>query len=277
MIKKIICPIDFSASSLNAAEYAARLAVAFNARLIFINVQQILMPAAAVSMGEGIGGEVRKNTKLVSQKLNNLASETIKDFNISVDYEVDITLNSLEKIVAELDDEAGMIVMGTNGIDDVGQYIWGTNTYNVIKKARCPVLVVPENVSYSGIRKIVFAWDYNENSKFSFSKLRDFMKSFNPKFVFLHVSKRETVLGKDVFKALRSEIISVLGDDSDADFEQIFADDVPESINRYMNKSQADILSITFYNRGLIPDLFHGKVAKELTATAQYPILVLHG
>ena len=41
MIKKIICPTDFSKASINAIEYAAKLAKVFNAELLLVNVQVV--------------------------------------------------------------------------------------------------------------------------------------------------------------------------------------------------------------------------------------------
>ncbi len=275
MINKIICPVDFSSASINAVEYAARLAQVFEAQVILVNVQRIIMPEA-VSMGEGIGAEARKNSLIVSKKLKDMAAETSLTFNISTTYEVEITVKAFEKNFSDADGNNAMIVMGTNGIDDVDQYLFGTNTYNVIKKTNCPVLVVPENATFGRMKKIVFAWDYSRRSNFSFSLLSQFMKAFNPQFVFLHVSKYPSEISIDVFRALRSEIIDVLGNDSNVEFEQVFSDDIPESINGYMMKKKADMLSITFYNRGFISDLFHGTVTKDLSATAKYPVLVLH-
>ena len=278
MIKKIICPTDFSKSANNAAEYAAKLAQVFGAQLLFINVQRIVPVAAAVSMGEGIGAATRENSRSAAERLKEMSEETNKMFNISTDYEVDITVEKLENIFSDIDENNALIVMGTNGVDTMGQSFWGTNSYHVIKKAQCPVIVVPENTAYGTIKKIVFAWDYTSKIKFSFLLLQDFMKAFHPKFVFIHVSKQPTEISKDVFRALRDEIICVFGEENDVTFEQLFSDeDIPGTINEYMIKSQSDLLSITYYNRGFIIDIFHGTVARELSEIAErYPILVLH-
>lgn len=276
MIKKIVCPTDFSDAALNATEYAAKLAQLFGAELLFVNVQRIIPVDAAVSLREGIGSDVLESSRDAVVMLKEMSVEANKMFKISADYEVDVTSKSMEKILSSLGDDNTMIVMGTNGVDDLYQYFFGTNTYHVIKKSNCPVLVIPENVSFGSIKKIVFAWDYELKNKFSFSMLKDFMNSFNPKFIFLHISKHRTEVSNEVFKALRDEIETVLGEDNNAEFEQIFSDNIPESINEYMIKSKANLLSITYYNRGLIRNIFHGKVTKELSERVEYPILVLH-
>ena len=276
MIKKIICPTDFSMAAINATEYAANLAKEIGAELLYVNVQQIIPVAAAVSMAEGIGADERENSKMAGIRLREICKETTDTFKIKTDYEVDISTQSMTKIISAFGAENTLIVMGTNGVDDMYQYFFGTNTYHVISKTSLPVLVIPENATYKGIKKIVFAWDYNSKNTFSFSMLNNFVKDFNPQFIFLHVSKHHTDISEDVFRSLRSEIINVLGKINKVEFEQIFSDDIPESINEYMKNSEANILSITFYNRGLIRNVFHGTVARELSETSQYPILVLH-
>jgi nucleotide-binding universal stress UspA family protein len=274
MIKKIICPTDFSSEANNAAEYAAKLAQVFSAELLFINVQRILPVTAAVSLSEGIGANVRENSLLASKTLKDLSDETNKIFNISTDYEVDVTTKSLEKTICSVPTDNVLIVMGTNGVDTQGQYLFGTNTYHVIKKTKCPMLVIPENVSYGSIRKIVFAWDYS--SKIGYSLLKDLATAFNPEFIFLHISKKFTITTQEVFKTLCDEIELNMGGEVTINFEQIYAEYVPEGINKYMVKSEADMLAITFYNRGTIRDIFHGTVAKELSEIAIYPLLVMH-
>lgn len=276
MIKKIICPTDFSKASTNAAEYASKLAKLVDAELVFVNVQRIAPLVAAVSIGDGGGANVRENTVRIANRLKEMSSEANKMFKISTDYEVDVTAESMATMLSAYGEENAMIVMGTNGADDLFQYFFGSNTYQTIKKTSSPVLVIPENVSFGSINKIVFAWDYSRKNKFSFSLLTDFMKAFNPQFIFLHISKQRTEVSKDVFKALRDEIESVLGEHNQVEFEQLFSDDIPESINNYMIESKAGMLSIIYYNRGFIKNIFHGTVAKELTETASYPVLVLH-
>ncbi|MCX6296535.1 MAG: universal stress protein [Bacteroidetes bacterium] len=276
MIKKIICPTDFSKSANNASEYAAHLAKEIGADLLYVNVQQIIPVAAAVSLAEGIGADERENFKMAGKKLKEICKETTETFKIKTDFEVDISTQSMTKIISTFGAENTLIVMGTNGADDMYQYFFGTNTFHVISKTSLPVLVIPENAIYKSIKKIVFAWDYNTKNTFSFSLLNNFVKDFNPEFIFLHVSKHHTEISEDVFRSLRSEVTNVLGKINNVEFEQIFSDNIPGSINDYMKSSEANILSITFYNRGILRNMFHGTVAKELSETSHYPILVLH-
>jgi nucleotide-binding universal stress UspA family protein len=276
MIKKIICPTDFSKCADNAIEYAANLAQTFNAELLLVNVQTITVAAAAASLGEGIGAEAREGAQQASEKLKFLCAEAKDMFQIEAEFEVDLTAQSLVSTLTDLGGENSLIVMGTNGVDGMYDYFFGTQAYQVIRNAKCPVLVVPESASYSPVRKMAFAWDYNSKSEFSFSQLNEFQQAFNPYFEFLHISNHTSGLGHDLFRALRDEIELVLGKDHKVTFKQLYSDDIPGSIDSYMLESRADILAITYYNRGFIRDMFHGTVAKELSGGSEYPILVVH-
>lgn len=276
MIKKIVCPVDFSETSINAVEYAASLAKAFGVELLLLNLQQIAPVSSAVSMGEGITAEVRSNSRIAQQRFKDMCLEIKMEFDLEANFEVDISGESLVKTLKPLSGQNTLIVMGSNGADDMYQYFFGSNTYQVIKEAQCPILLIPEGVSYSLIQKIVFAWDYSEENKFSFSFLYDFMKNFNPVFVFLHISKRNTEISLDIFNALRSEIIEVLGVKSKIEFEQFFSENIPETLINFMSKSQANMLSLTYYDRGILRSIFQGNITRDLSETANFPLLVMH-
>ncbi len=276
MIRKIICPTDFSLTAINAEEYAANLAKSFGAELLFVNVQKVMLASAAVSLGEGIGRETMDSAHQAVERLKERCSEAKKMFDIEAKYEVDVTAKSLSATLSSLDSQEALIVMGTNGVDNMYKLFFGTQTYQLITKAKCPVIVVPQRAAYEGIRKIVFAWDYSSKTEISFSLLGDFKKTFDPSFIFLHASTHHTGISHDLFSALREEIETVLEKKSKVEFKQQFVEDIPKAIDKYMVDSKADLLCITYYNRGMIRDMFHGTVARELSEMAEYPILVLH-
>ena len=272
MNKTIICPVDFSEASLNAIEYAAKLAQAMNGELKILNVQSLFSEMVLAGNSEGS----TSRSVLTNNKLREISDETNKMFKISCTYDIEVTQASLHKTIAGKANENNLIVMGTNGIDDLYQYFFGTNIYNVIKKSKCPVLIVPEDVSYGAPAKIVFAWDYNSRNKFSFDKMEEFWNVFKPELVFLHASKHKTEISKDVFKALREEVIETIGNKSNVEFEQLYTDDIAESIDHYMNESKANMLVLTLYEHSLIRNIIGHPVMQTLSSIANYPVMVLH-
>jgi len=271
MITKIICPTDCSSVANNAIEYAAKLAQIFNVELQLLNIQDLATVELART-GEYLSDDIMSTPEV----LNNTCGEINKIFSIPCSYVTETNTDSLQEAITKKAGGSNLIVIGTNGVDDLHQYFFGTNTFNVIKKANCPVLLVPENAKYAKVKKIIFAWDYNSQNKLSLSQLGEFISVFHPKTVLLHISKQKTEIGQDVFRALKNEILSHLKKQTDIEFERVYSDDISSSINDYMNKSKSDMLAITFYDRGIIRNLFHNVVMKKLSETAEFPILVLH-
>ena len=277
MIRKIICPTDFSPAAINSIEYAAELAQELNAQLQILNVQS-LFPVSAVPVEMNINERVSESTMTLEQTCN----EINELFHIRSTYQIIATSESLAKSITADANENNIIVMGTNGVDDMIQFFFGTNTYHIIKKAKCHVLMVPENSSYGSISKIVFAWSYETSSTAVILMLNDLISVFNPKIIFtptvtfLHVSNDFSPVAKETFHILKKEIDSEIKKKIKIEFEQFVADDIPDSINRYMSKSKSDILMMAVQDRGLIGNIFHRSVTKKLTETAEYPILVMH-
>jgi nucleotide-binding universal stress UspA family protein len=156
------------------------------------------------------------------------------------------------------------------------QRFFGAHTYRVIRKTNCPVLIVPENIDYRSIGKIVFAWNYRKGEKLSFASLLDLTKPFNARYTLLHVSTHRPEITKEVFTAFRHEAEDYFGDQAELQFEQVFATNVPRSIDDYMKRSEGDLLAITYLNRKILRAFFHGQITKKFIDHVTYPILVLH-
>jgi nucleotide-binding universal stress UspA family protein len=272
MIKKIICPTDFSTTATHATEYGAKLAQLLGAELLFINVQRPLSISAHASSDE----DSKIVTQMVTERLKEMCIEIHKMFSISAKYEVETSTMSLEKILVPAGVENAMIVIGTDGNDNLYKYLFGSTTLRLLKKAKCPVLIIHEKASYRNIGKIVFAWDYNSGNKSSFSTLTSLFKPIDPWYSLLHVSTHRPASSHEVFTMMRHEMEATLEKESKLDFEQLFLSDIPQGINDYMIKSKAEILALTYYNRTLFHALFHGEVAKRILRLSDYPILILH-
>ena len=184
MITKIICPVDFMPASLNAATYAAAFSRMLNTRLHLVHIQQFLPVSSPMSMGVEIYPYMEEVKKGMEQKLKALADELGKAHEIAVNYSVEDTTGTMEAALAKEDLSHALIIMGTNGADDMYQRFFGSDTYHAIKEVDCALLMVPEKVVYSPVKKVLFAWDYSKESEFSFSSLNDLLQKFDPDYEF---------------------------------------------------------------------------------------------
>ncbi|MGP8217406.1 MAG: universal stress protein [Bacteroidia bacterium] len=276
MIKRIICPVNFSDASVNATEYAAKLAQVFNVPLVLVNVEKIAPVTAAVSLGEGIGANIRENSLLASKRLSESAVQINKMFKISVDYEVDITTKSLAKTIASLGSESTMIVMGTNGADDMMQFFFGTNTYNVIKKSECPVLLVPENFTYKTYENILFAIPYREKSPNALEPFYEFADKFTAHITILHISEKDSDISRDVFNKDKNELEAIFNGKHKLTFKRAFSADIADAIEGYISTNSTDLLVMPSHHRNPAEILFRQKAVKTLSDFPLCPMLVVH-
>ncbi|HJW15889.1 MAG TPA: universal stress protein, partial [Flavisolibacter sp.] len=144
-MKKILVPIDFSASSRAAEEYAASLAKITGAEIFLLHVYLEFIPAA-------IGPEPwlyteteqhEKNRERVDKEVRHLK----ENYGVEVrgDIEIGYTGDTISSIAKQL--HADLIIMGMKG--ESRSKVWGSATIKTIRKTEVPVLVIPEYFSFT--------------------------------------------------------------------------------------------------------------------------------
>jgi len=136
-IEKIICPFDFTETGRAGLGYAGLLSMALGARLTIFYVQPSNWPEAP-QLYEDPNDSTRGIKRLLKLEIN--AMEDL--FGIQCEYAVEPTTDTITMAVGAMSADYDLIVMGTNGADDLYQHVFGTNTHHVLGLARCPVLMI---------------------------------------------------------------------------------------------------------------------------------------
>jgi len=140
-LKKILCPIDFSACSTYALNYAIDLSLKDQASLYLIHVIETYM---------GDIGDILKQIDLLlddkqtdnlKMRLINLIPDEIQT-NISIDTLVVKGVPFVEIIKAAKGNQADLIVMGTHGKTGLDHILIGSVAERVIQRSPCPVLSI---------------------------------------------------------------------------------------------------------------------------------------
>jgi len=138
-IRKVLVPTDFSAHADEAFRVAHRLASALGAEVILFHIAR---PPAVVSEGGQILIDPRdgKSTNLWDRFQSMVAS----DPKVRVEHEVIIADRPGPRHILEILDKLGcdLIVMGTHGKSWLKHLLFGSVTEDVVRRARCPVMVV---------------------------------------------------------------------------------------------------------------------------------------
>ncbi|HWP35897.1 MAG TPA: universal stress protein [Thermodesulfobacteriota bacterium] len=144
----IVAPVDFSPPSEAAAAYAAWLAGRLGARLCLLHAVEGL-GRAACGVAPGTHHELeaaqRERRRRAEGDLADLAARLAAQAGgVRVDTAlVDAAASAADAIVgAALERGADLVVMGTQGRSGLRRMLLGSVAEQVVRAARCPVLVV---------------------------------------------------------------------------------------------------------------------------------------
>src|SRR5258708_15121577 len=138
-IRKILVPTDFSPHAGEAFRQACRLAKATGAGVTVLHVAR--PPAVVVDGGrlstDPTGGEPK-------DLWGDLRKIKAEDPGVVVEHEVIVADRPDASHVLEIVETMGcdLIVMGTHGLTGLKHRLFGGKTEEVVRRARCPVMVV---------------------------------------------------------------------------------------------------------------------------------------
>lgn len=269
-MKKILCLVDFSEASRNGLEYAAQLTKALEASLTLLYVRTSIWPEAVQ-----LEKEVSKSVEDIGLRLSLFSTEVRNEFGVPCDFHIEQTTSSFEETVAATASHYDLIVMGTNGADTFYKYAFGTHSFHVIEKSSCPVIIVPEGITYKPIRLMMYAYDPETNPNFSIENLRKIAVPLGTEVHVLHVTEEKSSEATARKMKILSDILKARAPmDISLSFDFQYSDDIPWTLDVYMKKNKGDMLALSFHHRSLIKKLFTENVIKQISMVADYPVFV---
>ena len=196
-IERILCPIDFSEFSVVAYDYAQSLALHYQATVYLQHVVDIILPPWPYYPPAGyLDADFRKICIDAREQLQEFAKSHTKNGvqPECVVQEGEVTDSVLAFAEAQM---ADIIVMGTHGRRGFDRLALGSATEKVLRKARCPVLVVrkpgPEAMAAEGaqnsveLRRVIFCADFSDLSQRALEYALSAAAEFNAELTLLHV------------------------------------------------------------------------------------------
>ncbi len=137
-IRKILVPVDGSACSEKAVDYAIDLARMVGASLLFVNCRMALPPMLGRdSWDQAHEALVKRSEVLLHSYCDRAKDEGIESRCVVLEGAVD-------KAIAETADmdHCDLIVMGSRGHSELEGLLLGSVTHRVLQLAECPVTVI---------------------------------------------------------------------------------------------------------------------------------------
>lgn len=162
-MQTILVPTDFSNNAFLAAQYAASLARETGRRVQLYHVYIVLYSGfgekgVSVNHIEWAGQEAKKEMDRLVATL----AEQYPDVAIEGECVRGFMIDALRgKLKREKD--IGLMVMGTKGVTNVAESVFGSTTYEVLKKSPVPVLVIPGDTPDFSLKHVGFFSDFNDH------------------------------------------------------------------------------------------------------------------
>ncbi|MCG2420150.1 universal stress protein [Aequorivita sp. F47161] len=276
-MQKILMPTDFSENSLNAIKYATELFKHNPAEIYLLHAFADEVYEAKARLADEIFNELQQKTReRAEHELAELRKKviefspnpkhtihTISEFGLLVD----ATNNWVEK------ENIDVVVMGTKGKTADTKLTFGSNTLQVIKYVKCPVLAIPAVYEDVHPKNLLFPTDFLLPYKRRELKLvSTIARCFASKVDFLYVSKFPTLSlrqqdNKNFLEATFSE--------NKVDFKQEYNTDVTKAINTFIVENPIDMLVMINTRHSYLENILYQSTIEKIGLHIDIPFLVL--
>ncbi|MEO6818692.1 MAG: universal stress protein [Ginsengibacter sp.] len=268
-MKRFLVPVDFSDTSINAANYAIALAKTIeNSHVTLYYVYNKISLATLKSKDEG---SRQKISEAELEAITNRVSEGYENVNCVAEE------GSFVEMISDftLGNKIDMVIMGITGSSRLSQVFMGTNTLNVIRHISCSVMVIPPQAVFSGLKKVVFTSDFKDVSRTTpFVALKKILDMFHPHIDILNVDSEHYVELTEDFKIEKEAMEDKLGE-YNPDFSFLRAYDFLDGINSFVEERKIDAIISVPRKHSFLSQLFKTSNTKKLAYHSTVPLITI--
>jgi nucleotide-binding universal stress UspA family protein len=271
-MKTIIVATNHSDTANNAVRFSADLARVFKAELLLFNSYQLNVHVRNALVGPNVLDQISKdNDNRMRQLVQDLALQYQINVRYKISNEVD-TLKELENYAG--DQDANLVVMGMDSNLPEYEY-FGNTTTAAIRRQKYPILVVPNDIQFKPINKILYACEYKYLGHDNHLDLfKEIAGKFAAKLEIFHVNTSPADVAAVATDGQR-EAIDRLVDDLDHVYNTVEHPSVIDGIMEGVKKWQADLLVMVPHKTGLWELVLRGSNTREIALRTRIPLLVL--
>lgn len=281
-IKRILFTTAYAKSSKNTWRYALTLAQYFEAEIHLLHVYKEMKPSSWLGDDGVLEQDQFPDAVFDEQKeqeeLDRLR-EFVAQFTPQEFKEIDLHFfvangNVVEAILQqEKEIKYDLIVLGTSRATTANRF-WGGSALKVLAKSSSPVFLVPPMAKYAGIHKIVYATDFESGDTYAIQHLMEWIAAFHAKLHLLHVHKK-TYESKRAAQRMQV-LVNTFEQENEAGMlnAQLLEGQARESIETYLEQTDADMVALTSHRRSFFAALFNPDITNQIASEVMVPILV---
>jgi nucleotide-binding universal stress UspA family protein len=163
-MRKILIPTDFSENAMNAILYACGLFKYEISEFFIMHAYQddvyaderLIVEKTLDFVIESVSQKSKNELKNILKAINKISPNPRHTYNIISAN--NLLIDEVDRIVEE--QNIDIIIMGTKGKSNDKKVSFGSQTLQVLKYVKCPVLAIPENYKYTKPKHILFPTNY---------------------------------------------------------------------------------------------------------------------
>jgi nucleotide-binding universal stress UspA family protein len=294
---RILCPIDFSESSLRALDHAAAVANWYEAQLTVLHVVPTFEP---VQVRGDLAEPVHVVNPVSREQVLDELRRVVEGVTVSRAPALVAAAGNTTTIVTDhaLSIGADLIVMGTHGRRGFRRLLLGSVTETVLHEAPCPVLTVPPRVGAAGSEPIVFSHvlcpvDFSPSSLQALGFGLDLARQANGRVTVMHAL--EWLAEDPPLTAMRFDIVEFrrsLAEDATERLRALVAEEsrtvakvdievvvgrAHREILRIAEASSVDLIVMGAQGSGGVELALFGSSTQQVVRRASCPVLTVRG
>ena len=278
----IILATDYSEAAMNAERFALQFAKATGSDLCLIHAYEI--PLSSIPNNAHAFAKVRLEQ-------HNYAQKTLEQHCSKLFHSLGIRENEVqtECIVKEghaaseirkeaTKRDASFIIVGTHGSSGLKNIVYGTQAWEIIKKSGRPVIAIPAEGIFSGLKNIVFAMERRKGEIVALQSLIQLLKPFEPEITMLYIA--DYIPSKE-FKAkekikFQTTIKNRLGYEK-LYLKIVYHSDIMQGIADFCFEKKVDMLVMSPEKTGLLDKIMSPSISltKRMSFQTRVPLLCI--
>jgi hypothetical protein len=272
----ILALTNFTPISINAVNYAADVAALMNAELQIINVCELPVAFTEVPLPTY---DVDRLVKDAERQLADLKQAVFNRLPKLISIETVVKqgdiLSEINRYCEDLQPFA--VVMGAETASSFEQFMFGGKTVSAVHKLHWPIMVVPEDVQFKGIKKIGLACDFkNVIDSVPATEIKMMVHNFNAELHVVNVYPEKLGGDYSASDVAESGLLQTMLQDVNPLYHFISDNDVEEGINDFADKNELDMLIIIPKKHLLINKIFQHSYSKRMVLQMRVPVLAIH-
>jgi len=276
-MRNILIPTDFSENAMNAVSYALELFKYEKCNFYIMHAYQDAIYQETIDVTRDNLDHV---TTQVAQRSAEQLEFILKEINetspnprhtyISVSSN-NILIDESDKIVDEKNID--LIVMGTKGKSNDKKITFGSQTLQVLKYVKCPVLAIPENQTYSPPKHVLFPTNYLIPYKRRELKLFcDMVAPYRSVVDVVYISKstKLSMRQEDNQRFMKEALCK-----NEVNFKTIDSKDVVSAIEAYVENHPIDMLVMVNTRDSFLESFLYPSRVDQLSLTLNVPFFAM--